>query len=150
MSSMFFSFFGQVSINRAAGTLGIVWDEDSDMRYEHSTGYGKGVITGLAAAQVHCLNNRDANVHDHGGGACGGEGQESAFTITLLPHKTYTRTCSETPISEETTVAHCYYPGSGAGPKVSWMERANLWSLHEEGYDTASDAPLAERAISGR
>lgn len=85
-------FYGQVSINRAAENLGIVWDEDSDMRYEYSTGYGKGVITGLGTCW---LDPSDDTVHNRGDSVCddssGGRG--TAFTVTLLPHRTCTRTC---------------------------------------------------------
>lgn len=40
---------GQVSINQAAQHLGIVWDKDSDLRYENSTSLGIGKIYSLPA-----------------------------------------------------------------------------------------------------
>lgn len=55
---------GQIAINHAVHELGIVWDEDSDMRYENSTDLGTGTISSLPA-------NADGR----------------PFTVTLLPHR---------------------------------------------------------------
>lgn len=96
----------QVAVNEAALELGIVWDEGSDMRFKTSVGFGKGQITHLT------------------------EG-DRPFTVTLLPHNKYTRICHETPISSETTVAHCY-TAKEANAKIDWMREANLWSVDDE------------------
>lgn len=72
----------QKAINSALSTLEIAWDPSSDMGFENSTKRGKGTVELLA------------------------DGDE-AFVVTLLPHKTFTRLCDDTPISNETVVAHC-------------------------------------------
>ncbi|CAN0423453.1 unnamed protein product, partial [Laminaria digitata] len=95
----------QIAVNRAALGLGIAWDEGSDMRYENSTGIGKGTIAGLS----------------------GGE-ETGPFEVTLLPHNKFTRECAATPISKETTVAHCHYGKKERRVKEAWMRDANLWS----------------------
>lgn len=55
---------GQVSVNQAAQHLGIVWDKDSDMRYENSTDLGVGRMSSLPA-------------DDNG----------RPFSVALLPHR---------------------------------------------------------------
>lgn len=92
----------QIALNQAAVELGIVWDANSDMRFQQSTGEGRGVVPGLTTAN----------------------GAE--FTVTLLPHSRYTRRCTFTPPSNETVVAHCSAP-KRSGAKTSWMKESNLW-----------------------
>eukprot|EP00903_Cladosiphon_okamuranus_P010993 g10382.t1 len=99
----------QVSINQAAQELGIEWDRDGDMRYENSTRLGVGTISSLPA-------------DDNG----------RRFGVALLAHSKYTRVCSHTPVSGETTVAHCYFPEKTAGVKTRWMEKLSLWSIQED------------------
>lgn len=94
----------QVAVNQAALELGVVWDKSSDMRYENSTGVAKGMIVSLS----------------------GDDGEP--FEITLLPYNKFTRVCAATPISSETTVAHCFYGKKEPGVKESWIRDARLWS----------------------
>ncbi|CAM9134774.1 unnamed protein product [Ectocarpus sp. 8 AP-2014] len=94
----------QVSVNKAAKSLGIVWDKGgSDMRYEKSVTFGGGTIDSLV------------------------DDESRPFRVTLLPHSTYPRICEETPISENTRVAHCLWVGKGE-VMSTWMKHANLWS----------------------
>ncbi|CAM9906685.1 unnamed protein product, partial [Ectocarpus fasciculatus] len=94
----------QVSVNKAAKNLGIVWDKKgSDMRYEKSLAFGGGTIDSLV------------------------DDESRPFRVTLLPHSTYPRICEKTPISETTRVAHCLWVGKGE-IMSTWMKRANLWS----------------------
>ena len=132
----------QRSVNLAAQSLGVVWDERSDMRFEHSMGYGKGTITGLG--DTNCtrdiVNARDvvrrpcsmvenSTEKGEGGEATGRAGGHEPFTIALLPHKTYTRKCSNLSNFDQTTVAHCHFPEVGS--KKTWMEKADLWSIDD-------------------
>ncbi|CAM9633346.1 unnamed protein product [Scytosiphon promiscuus] len=122
----------QISINTAAAKLGIVWDTDSDMRYDQSTRYGMGEIPvdGLAAAAA----------AGYGGDSSGraafalGDANEGflPLKVTLLPHSTYTRLCDETLVSERTVVAHCFDPAKVASVKTSWMESMGLWSVEND------------------
>lgn len=96
----------QIALNNAADELGIVWDSYSDMRFEASTGVGRGVVPSLTTT---------TGVN---------------FTVTLLPHSRYTRKCSTTPISNETVVAHCV-ARKNAGAKTSWMQESNLWYVND-------------------
>lgn len=96
----------QIAVNRAALELGIVWDQGSDMRYTLSTEFGKGIIADLS----------------------GDDGK--SFEIALLPHNTFTRQCTRTPINNETMVAHCFHK-KRADAKTSWMKELNLWSPNE-------------------
>ena len=113
------------------------------MRFEHSMEYGKGTITGLG--DINCTPDivnacgvvrRPCSVVENctekgeGGEATGTAGEHEPFTIALLPHKTYTRICSNLSNFNQTTVAHCYFPGE-VGSKTSWMEKANLWSIDD-------------------
>lgn len=77
------------------------------MRYEESTGFGVGTIRSLKDE-----DNRP-------------------FTVTLLPHSTYTRFCGKTPISNSTVVAHCISSKS-VGGKRDWMQGMDLWSVDED------------------
>ncbi|CAM9926050.1 unnamed protein product, partial [Scytosiphon promiscuus] len=97
----------QVSINTAAANLGITWEKSSDMRYTEST---SGAV-----------------------GSAFDDGHEEGhpFTVTLLPHSTYTRVCDETPVSDRTVVAHCF-AAKKANVKTSWMEALNLWSVEND------------------
>lgn len=92
----------QVSVNRAASELGISWDKGSDMRYIASTDFGKGTIAVLSSED--------------------GE----PFYISLLPHSTFPRVCHETPVSNDTVVAHCIQK-QNAGAKLGWMQELDLW-----------------------
>ena len=96
----------QISVNQAAHQLGITWDVKSDMRLTESTGVGRGAIANLS-------------------------GDDEPFEVILLPHDRFTRFCTSTPISAETTVvAHCHSNKKEAlGRRVSWMLDANLWSI---------------------
>lgn len=98
----------QVALNTAAYDLGVVWDADSDMRYFNSTGIGKGVVPNLST-------------------------EEGDFTIALLPHSTYIRHCDQSPISDETVVAHCRSKKEDKD-KESWMKGANLWFVNSTSY----------------
>lgn len=69
------------------------------MRFEASTGFGRGVIPGVGGGDI---------------------------VVTLLPHGMFTRICDSTPISSETVVAHCRSK-KRATAKRSWMKTANLW-----------------------
>ena len=93
----------QVSANRAIDTLGVIWDDDGDMQYRESVGLGRGTID--------ILND------GHG-----------PFVVTLLPHKTFTRQCRDTPVSNETVVAHCTMPTS-VFVRERKMKRAHFWLL---------------------
>lgn len=93
----------QVAVNQAALHLGVAWDEDSDMRYEQSTGFGKGTIANLS----------------------GDDGKP--FEITLLPHNKFVRLCTHTPLSNDTVVAHCLHAKT-ANAKTNWMQKLTLWS----------------------
>lgn len=93
----------QIAVNRAAFELGITWDKDSDMRYESSTDVGKGTIADLST--------------DNG----------ELFEIILFPHNMFTRVCDETPVSNDTVVAHCHTEKNAAA-KLGWMKDLNLWS----------------------
>lgn len=93
----------QIAANQAVARLGVIWDEDSDMRLYNSTGLGRGTIENLF-------------------------GEEGPFVITLLPHSAFTRQCGNTPISSETVVAHCH-SRKHVVKRVSWMQEANLWLL---------------------
>ncbi|CAN0483397.1 unnamed protein product [Ectocarpus sp. 12 AP-2014] len=98
----------QIAVNMAAQDFGIVWkQEGSDMRYEHSTSFGMGFIDSLSDE-----DNRP-------------------FTVTLLPHSTYTRICAHHPVSNTTVVAHCLTSKTPAS-KLSWMQRMDLWSVDKE------------------
>lgn len=93
----------QVATNQALYRLGVVWDEDSDMRLTGSTDFGRGTIEKL-------------------------RGDDGPFVVTLLPHSVFTRQCSRVPISNKTVVAHCYQGKSPDNPmRISWMQKANLW-----------------------
>ena len=93
----------QVAANKAVNRLGVVWDEDSDMRLYNSTGLGRGVIGRLGS-------------------------DDNPFVISLLPHNAFTRRCDSNPISNETVVAHCHSTRR-VGKRVYWMQEANLWLL---------------------
>ncbi|CAM9585429.1 unnamed protein product [Laminaria digitata] len=93
----------QIVANKVVDKLGVVWDEDSDMRLLNSTGLGRGTVDKL-------------------------HGDDGPFVITLLPHSAFTRQCITTPITNETVVAHCH-SRKNVGKRVSWMQRANLWSF---------------------
>ncbi|CAM9763628.1 unnamed protein product [Scytosiphon promiscuus] len=122
----------QVSVNTAASKLGVVWDEDGDMRYEESTRYGVGHIPAnsitAAAAAGYGANSSG------GTGVAFEDGHEEVrpLTVTLLPHNTYTRICDQSPISDRTVVAHCYDPAKVASVKTFWMESMNLWSVEND------------------
>lgn len=95
-------------VNMAALDLGIVWkQEGSDMRYENSTSFGVGFIESLADE-----DNRP-------------------FTVTLLPHSTYTRMCELTPVCHTTVVAHCR-ASKTPRHKVDWMRSMDLWSVDDD------------------
>lgn len=112
----------QVAVNNAASQLGIKWDKQSgDMRYEESQGFGYGTI--------------DSLTDDEG----------RPFTVTLLPHNTYTRQCLLTPLSEMTVVAHCLSKRSaGTGAKIDWIREAGLWPAESD----ATTSLLLFRAIA--
>ncbi|CAN0015047.1 unnamed protein product, partial [Laminaria digitata] len=96
----------QISANRAALDLGIVWDVDGDMRLSKSTGVGRGTIVQLS-----------------------GDGGEP-FEVILLPHNKFTRFCDSTPITNDTVVAHCHSNKRTAlDQRLTWMHEANLWSI---------------------
>ncbi|CAM9760594.1 unnamed protein product [Ectocarpus sp. 12 AP-2014] len=98
----------QIAVNMAARALGIVWDEEgSDMLYEESTGLG--------VATIDSLTDEDNRL----------------FTVTLLPHSTYTRMCNRTPVSNTTVVAHCMSKKT-PGCKRDWMHSMDLWSVDED------------------
>ncbi|CAB1118974.1 unnamed protein product [Ectocarpus sp. CCAP 1310/34] len=97
----------QISVNLAAENLGIVWDQESDMRYVESDSFGFGTIDTLV----------DEN--------------NQPFSVTLLPHNAYTRVCDETPISNKTVVAHCWAPKT-ADSKTGWMVQSKLWFSDNE------------------
>ena len=90
----------QIATNTAVVRLGITWDDESDMRYKNSTALGRGTIEAL-------------------------QGDGGPFIVTLLPHSAFTRRCIDTPISNETVVAHCYE--RKVANKISWMKEENLW-----------------------
>ncbi|CBJ32319.1 Acetyltransferase (isoleucine patch superfamily protein) [Ectocarpus siliculosus] len=95
----------QIAVNIAARDLGIVWnEEDSDMRYTESTGFGVGFIDSLS------------------------DKDNQPFTVTLLPHSTYTRICASTPVSNTTVVAHCLSSKTPQS-KADWMHRMDLWAV---------------------
>ncbi|CAM9918971.1 unnamed protein product [Ectocarpus sp. 6 AP-2014] len=101
----------QIAVNIAARDLGIVWkQEDSDMRYEQSTGLGMGFIDSLS------------------------DKDNGPFTVTLLPHSAYTRICTTTAVSNATVVAHCRASKTPEG-KIDWMHSMNLWAIDEEPGD---------------
>lgn len=117
--------------------LGIVWDKNSDMRYEESTGYGRGVIAGLGNSNNSTSGGRgDLFIGQTGHGVVVGRGTrevEAPFRVTLLPHSAYTRLCGRRTLSNQTTVvAHCYFPQKEADVKTSWMKKANLWSVQDD------------------
>lgn len=96
----------QIALNVAAKELGIVWDDNSDMRYENSTEIGRGVIRDL-------------------------EGRD--FVVILLPHDQYTRRCELDPITRYTVVAHCYYEKDRSSRyKEGWMKDARIWLISED------------------
>lgn len=92
----------QVALNMAAYNLGVVWDQSSDMNFYNSTGIGKGIVTSLPGN----------------------------FTVALLPHSKYIRHCDETPISNDTVVAHCRSRKKD-GDKLRWMKSAHLWNVDD-------------------
>lgn len=94
----------QIATNKALQDLGVVWDEDSDMRLFNSTGLGKGTVDRL-------------------------RGDDGPFVVSLLPHSAFTRRCDSTPISNATVVAHCH-SRKRVGSRVSWMQEANLWLVN--------------------
>ncbi|CAM9498176.1 unnamed protein product [Ectocarpus sp. 13 AM-2016] len=127
----------QISVNRAARQLGVVWDKNSDMRYEESTGYGRGIIAGLGSSNNSTSGGGgDLFIGQTGHGIVVGRGTrevEAPLRVTLLPHSAYTRLCGRRTLSNQTTVvAHCYFPQKEAGVKTSWMKKANLWSVQDD------------------
>ncbi|CAN0194165.1 unnamed protein product [Scytosiphon promiscuus] len=121
----------QVSVNKAAVKLGIVWSEDSDMRYGQSTRYGIGKMPADSIAATIAAG--------FGGNSSGGLGLATVdrheevrpLTVTLLPQNMYTRLCDLTPVSNRTVVAHCH-AAKVASVKTSWMESLDLWSTDVE------------------
>lgn len=107
MNESFFANCAQTQVNLAAENLGIVWDQESDMRYVESDSFGFGTIDTLV----------DEN--------------NQPFSVTLLPHNAYTRVCDETPISNKTVVAHCWAPKT-ADSKTGWMVQSKLWFSDNE------------------
>lgn len=74
------------------------------MRYVESTSFGVGLIDSLS------------------------DDDNRPFTVTLLPHSTYTRICARTPVSNTTVVAHCRATKTPED-KSGWMQRMDLWSV---------------------
>lgn len=97
----------QVAVNSAASDLGIEWNKQGgDMRYKESQWLGFGTIDSLT------------------------DDQGRPFSVTLLPHTTYTRQCKSTPLSGMTVVAHCLSKKK-AGAKIDWMRENGLWSVED-------------------
>ena len=94
----------QKAINIALSELGIAWDPKSDMVYEKSTRRGRGTVESLAD-------------------------DDEEFVVTLLPHKTFTRRCDITPLSNDTVVAHCtcYCHVPKEKRMEVWMKESDLW-----------------------
>lgn len=102
----------QIAVNRVVSEMGIEWEKQGDygdMRYSDSTGVGRGVVKGLP----------------------------DDFTVSLLPHSTYTRRCDKTPISERTVVAHCL-SAKVAHTKIDWMKEKGLWLVEDEPVELPS------------
>lgn len=96
----------QVAVNHALSDLGIEWEKQGDygdMQYLNSTRVGRGIVKDLP----------------------------DNFTVSLLPHSTYTRRCDVTNLSEQTVVAHCLSKKI-AGNKVTWMKEEGLWLVEDE------------------
>lgn len=90
----------QKAFNFALFSLGIVWDDDSDMAVQSSKGVGSGVIT-------------DGDVR---------------FEVSILPHSTYPRWCGHTPVVLNTTVvAHCLSSDAKGDPMSTWMRKVGAW-----------------------
>lgn len=94
----------QKALNLALFSLGIEWDEESDMVCQGSTGIGRGVIP---------------------------EGKDN-FVVSLLPHSTYPRWCNISPVSlDKTVVAHCLSIEKGQAMS-GWMQEAGVWHAPDD------------------
>lgn len=94
----------QIAVSQAALELGIAWDKGSDMLFESSTNFGKGIIPYLSS--------------EYG----------KSFEISLFPHSKFTRVCHRTPVTNETVAAHCATGKKAVGVKMRWIRQLDLWS----------------------